>query len=176
MIEPGVELHFFDPSTHEAQSGGTLSVRSAWYTQCVPDQPEPQSETLPWKTFFSLHETCQSKEASLGVLPGCVAALRAFTHLSLFRRSLVCMCNWCMVSKTSWASALEQGSILVSSAQPRGLMWLVVHSQDLVMFVESLSSQEYTTLGPPSISIIVRYKIPQYIYIKYWLSWKTVDH
>lgn len=157
--------------------GNSVPVRSAWCAQCIPGQPEAHSKRdRALKNFFSLHETCQSKEASLGVLPTYTAGLWAFPHHSLSFQNLVCMCNWNTVSKVCWASASERGSMLLSSSQPQGPMWHMAHSKGSVMFVESLSSQEYTTLGPPSISIIVRYKIPRYIYIKRWLSWNTVDH
>ena len=42
-------VHAFNPSTWEAEGGGSLSLRLAWSTECVPGQPEPHRETLSEK-------------------------------------------------------------------------------------------------------------------------------
>jgi hypothetical protein len=41
--------HAFDPSTREAEAGGSLSSRPAWSTEWVPGQPGLHRETLSWK-------------------------------------------------------------------------------------------------------------------------------
>jgi hypothetical protein len=40
----------FNPSTQEAEVGGFLSSRPAWYTEWVPGQPGLHRETRSWKT------------------------------------------------------------------------------------------------------------------------------
>ena len=37
--QPGVVAHTFNPSTGEAEAGGSLSSRPAWSTEQVPGQP-----------------------------------------------------------------------------------------------------------------------------------------
>uniref|UniRef100_A0ABK0LLZ5 Protein archease n=1 Tax=Rattus norvegicus TaxID=10116 RepID=A0ABK0LLZ5_RAT len=39
----------FNPSTQEAEAGGSLSLRLAWSTERVPAQPGLHRETLSWK-------------------------------------------------------------------------------------------------------------------------------
>jgi hypothetical protein len=38
-IQLGVVVHAFNPSTWEAEAGGFLSLRPAWFTKWVPGQP-----------------------------------------------------------------------------------------------------------------------------------------
>jgi hypothetical protein len=45
----GVVAHAFNPSTREAEAGGFLSLRPAWSTKCVPEQPGLHRETLSQK-------------------------------------------------------------------------------------------------------------------------------
>ena len=45
-MELGEIVHAFNPSTWEAEAGGSLSLRLAWSALLVPGQPEAQSETL----------------------------------------------------------------------------------------------------------------------------------
>jgi hypothetical protein len=42
-------VHAFNPSTWEAEAGGFLSLRPAWYTERVPGQPLLYRETLSQK-------------------------------------------------------------------------------------------------------------------------------
>jgi hypothetical protein len=37
--KPGMVAHTFNPNTLEAEAGGFLSLRPAWSTECVPEQP-----------------------------------------------------------------------------------------------------------------------------------------
>jgi hypothetical protein len=39
-------VHFFNPSTQEAEAVGSLSLRPTWYTERVPGQPGLHRETL----------------------------------------------------------------------------------------------------------------------------------
>ena len=41
--------HTFNPSTWEVETGGFLSSRPAWSTECVPGQPGLHRETLSGK-------------------------------------------------------------------------------------------------------------------------------
>ena len=41
--------HAYNPSTCEAEGGRSLSLRPAWSTEEVPEQPESQGETLSQK-------------------------------------------------------------------------------------------------------------------------------
>jgi hypothetical protein len=50
FCEPGVVVHAFNPSTWEAEAGGSLSSRPAWSTKWVPGQPELYGKTLSRKT------------------------------------------------------------------------------------------------------------------------------
>jgi hypothetical protein len=50
LVLPGVVAHAFNPSTWEAEAGGSLSSRPAWSTEWVPGQPGLHRETLSWKT------------------------------------------------------------------------------------------------------------------------------
>ena len=43
-------VHAFNPSTGEAEAGGFLSSRPAWFTEWVPGQPGLHRETLSRKT------------------------------------------------------------------------------------------------------------------------------
>jgi hypothetical protein len=45
-----VVAHAFNPSTQEAEAGGSLSLRPAWFTEQVPGQPWLPRETLIPKT------------------------------------------------------------------------------------------------------------------------------
>jgi hypothetical protein len=45
-----VVMHTFNPSTWEAEAGGSLSSRPAWSTKWVPGQPRLHRETLSQKT------------------------------------------------------------------------------------------------------------------------------
>jgi hypothetical protein len=47
---PGVVVHAFNSSTREAEAGRFLSSRPAWSTKWVPGQPGLHRETLTWKT------------------------------------------------------------------------------------------------------------------------------
>jgi hypothetical protein len=44
-----VVAHTLNPSTWEAEAGGSLSSRPAWSTEWVPGQPGLHRETLSWK-------------------------------------------------------------------------------------------------------------------------------
>ena len=44
--EPDVVAQAFNPSTQEAEAGGSLSSRSAWSSERVPGQPGLHKETL----------------------------------------------------------------------------------------------------------------------------------
>jgi hypothetical protein len=48
-IGPAVVAHTFNPSTWEAEAGGFLSSRPAWFTEWVPGQPGLHRETLSRK-------------------------------------------------------------------------------------------------------------------------------
>jgi hypothetical protein len=45
-----VMVHAFNPSTREAEAGGSLSSKPAWSTKWVPGQPGLYRETLSQKT------------------------------------------------------------------------------------------------------------------------------
>jgi hypothetical protein len=45
----GVVAHAFNPSTWEAEAGGFLSSRLAWFTKLVPGQPGLHREILSQK-------------------------------------------------------------------------------------------------------------------------------
>ena len=45
-----VVAHTFNPSTQEAEEGGSLSSRPAWSTERIPGQSGLQRETLSGKT------------------------------------------------------------------------------------------------------------------------------
>jgi hypothetical protein len=45
-----VVAHTFNPSTREAEAGGSLSLRSAWSLELVPGLPRLHRETLSQKT------------------------------------------------------------------------------------------------------------------------------
>jgi hypothetical protein len=45
-----VVVHTFNPSTWEAEAGGSMSSRLAWFTVQVPGQPGLHRETLYQKT------------------------------------------------------------------------------------------------------------------------------
>jgi hypothetical protein len=42
----GVVTHAFDPSTWEAEAGGSLNSRPAWSTELVPGHPRLRRETF----------------------------------------------------------------------------------------------------------------------------------
>jgi hypothetical protein len=46
----GLVVHAFNPSTWEAEAGGSLSLRPVLSTKCVPGQPRLHRETLSQKT------------------------------------------------------------------------------------------------------------------------------
>jgi hypothetical protein len=46
IIAPVVMAYSFNPSTREAEGGGSLSSRPAWFTDRVPGQPGLHKETL----------------------------------------------------------------------------------------------------------------------------------
>jgi hypothetical protein len=48
-----VVVHAFNRSTQEAEAGGFLSLRPAWSTELVPEQPGLLRETLSQKTKAS---------------------------------------------------------------------------------------------------------------------------
>jgi hypothetical protein len=48
-MKSGVVVHAFNPSTWEAEAGGSLSSRPAWSTEWVPGQPGLHRETLSRK-------------------------------------------------------------------------------------------------------------------------------
>jgi hypothetical protein len=48
--KPDVVVHTFNPSTREAEAGGFLSSRPAWFTEGVLGQPGLHRETLSRKT------------------------------------------------------------------------------------------------------------------------------
>lgn len=48
-LELGIVAHTFNPSSWEAEAGGSLSARLACSTDGVPGQPRLHSETLPQK-------------------------------------------------------------------------------------------------------------------------------
>ena len=48
-LYPGGGAHF-NPSTGEAEAGGSLSSRPAWSTEQAPGRPGPHRETLSQKT------------------------------------------------------------------------------------------------------------------------------
>ena len=52
--------HAFNPSTREAEAGGSLSLRPAWATEQVPGQPGLHTETLSQKTKKKGGGTAQS--------------------------------------------------------------------------------------------------------------------
>jgi hypothetical protein len=39
-------MHSFNPSTQEAEAGGSLSLKPAWFKECIPGQPGLQKETV----------------------------------------------------------------------------------------------------------------------------------
>ena len=47
---PSMVVHAFNPCTWEAEAGGFLSWRPAWFTEWVPGQPGLHGETLSRKT------------------------------------------------------------------------------------------------------------------------------
>jgi hypothetical protein len=54
-FKPGVVAHAFNPSTREAEAGGFLSSRPAWFTEWVPGQPELHRETLSQKNQKNIY-------------------------------------------------------------------------------------------------------------------------
>jgi hypothetical protein len=52
-----VVAHAFNPSTREAEAGGSLSSRPAWSTEGVPGQPGLYRETLSKKKKKKLRES-----------------------------------------------------------------------------------------------------------------------
>jgi hypothetical protein len=46
--EPGMVAHTFNPSTQEAEAGGFLSSRPAWFTKWVPGKKERKEELERW--------------------------------------------------------------------------------------------------------------------------------
>jgi hypothetical protein len=48
--KPGVLVHSFNPSTMEAEAGGSLNLRPFWSTQGVPGQPGTHRKTSIQKT------------------------------------------------------------------------------------------------------------------------------
>jgi hypothetical protein len=54
----------FNPSTWEAEAGGFLSSRPAWFTKWVPGQPGLHRETLSWNPTHPPHPP-KKKESSV---------------------------------------------------------------------------------------------------------------
>jgi hypothetical protein len=46
--QPGSGTHACNPSTTETEAGGSLSLRPAWSTLRVPEQPRLHQETPSW--------------------------------------------------------------------------------------------------------------------------------
>ena len=44
-------MHVFNPNTWETEADRSLSLKPAWSTECVPEQPAKATQTNPvWKT------------------------------------------------------------------------------------------------------------------------------
>jgi hypothetical protein len=52
----------FDPSTQEAEAGGSLRSRPAWSTERVPGQPRLYRETQSQKAKYQQNKTKQNKQ------------------------------------------------------------------------------------------------------------------
>jgi hypothetical protein len=68
--------HAFNPSTLEAEAGGFLSLRPAWSTEWVPEQPELHRETL------SQTKQNKQKQEQACKIEGAVVAQELASHFN----------------------------------------------------------------------------------------------
>jgi hypothetical protein len=112
-----VVVHFFNPSTREAEAGRFLSSRPAWSTKGVPGQPGLYRETLSQKKKKSLEQILDIARGETCPLLDWVTGLgrQAFPTLYLTQ----------FKAEEQWKTMKEA----IELARKMGIIYLIYHDR-----------------------------------------------